>query len=140
MIKNEYVVTFDELDDVLKSHVNDLGMDLDKGKLESDKMNRDYEIEDLKDEIEELKEENKRLKLQVESLSGELGALYTSKLASIRGTTWKLDDGFEGIIVQTRCNAYMLIDKDSMNRWYDDEFTNEEIISELVKRGWRIKK
>ena len=34
----------------------------------------------------------------------------------------------------------MLIDVKTYNRWYDEEFTKEEIIGELVKRGWRIKK
>ena len=46
----------------------------------------------------------------------------------------------DAIVVQTKLDSYMLIDKETYNRWYDEEFTKEEIIGELIKRGWRIKK
>ena len=65
----------------------------------------------------------------------------TLKDTSIRGTVWYLNDyDQDAIIVQTKINAYMLVDKGTYNRWYEEEFTREEIIGELVKRGWRIKR
>ena len=101
------------------------------------------EWEDLKDDYEELKEENKKLKEELLSLQKELQAFYemTLKDTSVRGSTWYLNDyDQEAIVVQTKLDSYMLIDKETYNRWYDEEFTKEEIIGELIKRGWRIKK
>ena len=121
MSKNEYVVTFDELDDIL--------MD-------------DY-VDDLKTENKELRNENKKLKEELLSLQEELQAFYEMKLkdTSVRGTVWYLNDyDQEAIVVQTKLDSYMLIDKETYNRWYDEEFTKEEIIGELIKKGWRIKK
>ena len=115
------MVSYDELDDIL--------MD-------------DY-VDDLKTENEELRNENKKLKEELLSLQEELQAFYemTLKDTSIRGTVWYLDEyEEEAIVVQTKLDSYMLIDKGTYNRWYEEEFTKEEIIGELVKIGWRIKK
>ena len=116
----DYMVSYDELDDIL--------MD-------------DY-VDDLKTENNELRDENKKLKEELLSLQEELQAFYgmTLKDTSIRGTVWYLNDYDQGIVVQTKLYSYMLIDVKTYNRWYDEEFTKEEIIGELVKRGWRIKK
>ena len=117
----DYMVSYDVLDDIL--------MD-------------DY-VDDLKTENEELRNENKKLKEELLSLQEELQAFYemTLKDTSIRGTVWYLDEyQQEAIVVQTKLYSYMLIDKETYNRWYDEEFTKEEIIGELIKRGWRIKK
>ena len=117
----DYMVSYDVLDDIL--------MD-------------DY-VDDLKTENEELRNENKKLKEELLSLQEELQAFYemTLKDTSIRGTVWYLDEyQEEAIVVQTKLYSYMLIDKETYNRWYDEEFTKEEIIGELIKRGWRIKK
>ena len=120
-MSKDYMVSYDELDDIL--------MD-------------DY-VDDLKTENEELRNENKKLKEELLSLQEELQAFYemTLKDTSIRGTVWYLDEyEEEAIVVQTKLDSYMLIDKGTYNRWYEEEFTKEEIIGELVKRGWRIKK
>ena len=117
----DYMVSYDELDDIL--------MD-------------DY-VDDLKTENNELRDENKKLKEELLSLQEELQAFYemTLKDTSIRGTVWYLNDyDQDAIVVQTKLYSYMLIDVKTYNRWYDEEFTKEEIIGELVKRGWRIKK
>ena len=116
----DYMVSYDELDDILME---------------------DY-VDDLKTENEELRNENKKLKEELLSLQEELQAFYgmTLKDTSIRGTVWYLNDYDQGIVVQTKLYSYMLIDVKTYNRWYDEEFTKEEIIGELVKRGWRIKK
>ena len=101
------------------------------------------EWEDLKDDYEELKEENKKLREELFSLQEELQVFYemTLKDTSIRGTVWYLNDyDQDAIVVQTKLDSYMLIDAETYNRWYDEEFTREEIIGELIKRGWRIKK
>ena len=121
MENKDYMVSYDVLDDIL--------MD-------------DY-VDDLKTENEELRNENKKLKEELLSLQEELQAFYemTLKDTSIRGTVWYLDEyEVEAIVVQTKLYSYMLIDKETYNRWYDEEFTKEEIIGELIKRGWRIKK
>ena len=102
----------------------------------------DY-VDDLKTENKELKDENKKLKEELLSLQEELQAFYKMKLkdTSIRGTVWYLNEyEQEAIVVQTKLDSYMLIDRETYNRWYEEEFTKEEIIGELVKRGWRIKK
>ena len=120
-MSKDYMVSYDELDDIL--------MD-------------DY-VDDLKTENNELKDENKKLKEELLSLQEELQAFYemTLKDTSVRGTVWYLDDyDQDAIVVQTKINAYMLVDNGTYNRWYEEEFTKEEIIGELVKRGWRIKK
>ena len=120
-MSKDYMVSYDELDDIL--------MD-------------DY-VDDLKTENEELRNENKKLKEELLSLQEELQAFYemTLKDTSVRGTVWYLNDyDQDAIVVQTKINAYMLDDKGTYNRWYEEEFTKEEIIGELVKRGWRIKK
>ena len=120
-MSKDYMVSYDELDDIL--------MD-------------DY-VDDLKTENKELRDENKKLKEELLSLQEELQAFYemTLKDTSVRGTVWYLDDyDQDAIVVQTKINAYMLVDKGTYNRWYEEEFTKEEIIGELVKRGWRIKK
>lgn len=117
----DYMVSYDVLDDI--------PMD-------------DY-VDDLKTENEELRDENKKLKEELLSLQEELQAFYemTLKDTSIRGTVWYLDEyEEEAIVVQTKLYSYMLIDKETYNRWYDEEFTKEEIIGELIKKGWRIKK
>ena len=101
------------------------------------------EWEDLKDDYEELKEENKKLREELFSLQEELQAFYemTLKDTSVCGTVWYLKDyDQDAIVVQTKLYSYMLIDVKTYNRWYDEEFTKEEIIGELIKRGWRIKK
>ena len=121
MENKDYMVSYDVLDDIL--------MD-------------DY-VDDLKTENEELRNENKKLKEELLSLQEELQAFYemTLKDTSIRGTVWYLDEyEEEAIVVQTKLYSYMLIDKETYNRWCDEEFTREEIIGELIKRGWRIKK
>ena len=100
----------------------------------------DY-VDDLKSENEELRNENKQLKEELLSLQEELQSFYemTLKDTSIRGTVWYLDDyDQDAIVVQTKLDSYMLIDKETYNRWYDEEFTREEIIGELIKKGWRI--
>ena len=120
-MSKDYMVSYDELDDIL--------MD-------------DY-VDDLKIENKELRDENKKLKEELLSLQEELQAFYemTLKDTSIRGTVWYLNDyDQDAIVVQTKLDSYMLIDKETYNRWYDEEFTKEEIIGELIKKGWRIKK
>ena len=125
------MVSYDELDDILNDEF--------KLKLEKDDIDMPRLIEEnenLKNEIYFLKEENSKLK-------EELQAFYemTLKDTSVRGTVWYLEDyDQDAIVIQTKINAYMLVDKGTYNRWYEEEFTREEIIGELVKRGWRIKK
>ena len=130
-MSKDYMVSYDELDDILNDEF--------KLKLEKDDIDMPRLIEEnenLKNEIYFLKEENSKLK-------EELQAFYemTLKDTSVRGTVWYLNDyDQDAIVVQTKINAYMLVDKGTYNRWYEEEFTREEIIGELVKRGWRIKK
>ena len=126
MSRQKYVVCFDKQDEFRLKNEKD---DIDMPRLIE-------ENENLKNEIYFLKEENSKLK-------EELQAFYemTLKDTSIRGTVWYLDEyEEEAIVVQTKLDSYMLIDKETYNRWCDEEFTREEIIGELVKRGWRIKK
>ena len=126
MSRRKYVVCFDKQDEFILKNEKD---DIDMPRLIE-------ENENLKNEIYFLKEENSKLK-------EELQAFYemTLKDTSIRGTVWYLNDyDQDTIVVQTKINAYMLVDKGTYNRWYEEEFTKEEIIGELVKRGWRIKK
>ena len=131
MSKNEYVVAFDELDDILN---NEFKLRNERDDIDMPRLIE--ENENLKNEIYFLKEENSKLK-------EELQAFYemTLKDTSVRGTVWYLNDyDQEAIVVQTKLDSYMLIDKETYNRWYDEEFTKEEIIGELIKKGWRIKK
>ena len=125
-MSKKYVICFDRLDEFrLKSEKDDIDM---PGLIE--------ENENLKNEIYFLKEENSKLK-------EELQAFYemTLKDTSVRGTVWYLNDyDQDAIVVQTKLDSYMLIDKETYNRWYEEEFTKEEIIGELIKKGWRIKK
>ena len=126
MSRQKYVVCFDKQDEFILKNEKD---DIDMPRLIE-------ENENLKNEIYFLKEENSKLK-------EELQAFYemTLKDTSIRGTVWYLEDyDQDAIVVQTKINVYMLVDKGTYNRWYEEEFTKEEIIGELVKRGWRIKK
>ena len=126
MSRQKYVVCFDKQDEFRLKNEKD---DIDMPRLIE-------ENENLKNEIYFLKEENSKLK-------EELQAFYemTLKDTSIRGTVWYLDEyEEEAIVVQTKLYSYMLIDKETYNGWYDEEFTKEEIIGELIKRGWRIKK
>ena len=126
MSRRKYVVCFDKQDEFILKNEED---DIDMPRLIE-------ENENLKNEIYFLKEENSKLK-------EELQAFYemTLKDTSIRGTVWYLDEyEEEAIVVQTKLDSYMLIDKETYNRWCDEEFTREEIIGELVKKGWRIKK
>ena len=126
MSRRKYVVCFDKQDEFRLKNEKD---DIDMPRLIE-------ENENLKNEIYFLKEENSKLK-------EELQAFYemTLKDTSIRGTVWYLNDyDQDAIVVQTKLDSYMLIDKGTYNRWYEEEFTKEEIIGELVKRGWRIKK
>ena len=121
------MVSYDELDDILNDEFKK--DDIDMPRLIE-------ENENLKNEIYFLKEENSKLK-------EELQAFYemTLKDTSVRGTVWYLEDyDQDAIVIQTKINAYMLVDKGTYNRLYEEEFTKEEIIGELVKRGWRIKK
>ena len=86
------MVSYDELDDIL--------MD-------------DY-VDDLKTENKELRDENKKLEEKLLSLQEELQAFYemTLKDTSVRGTVWYLNDyDQDAIVVQTKINAYMLVDK-----------------------------
>ena len=122
-MSKDYMVSYDEF--ILKNEKDDIDMP-----------RLIEENENLKNEIYFLKEENSKLK-------EELQAFYemTLKDTSVRGTVWYLNDyDQDAIVVQTKLDSYMLIDKETYNRWYDEEFTKEEIIGELVKRGWRIKK
>ena len=126
MSRQKYVVCFDKQEEFRLKNEKD---DIDMPRLIE-------ENENLKNEIYFLKEENSKLK-------EELQAFYemTLKDTSIRGTVWYLDEyEEEAIVVQTKLDSYMLIDKETYNRWCDEEFTRVEIIGELVKRGWRIKK
>ena len=122
-MSKDYMVSYDEF--ILKNEKDDIDMP-----------RLIEENENLKNEIYFLKEENSKLK-------EELQAFYemTLKDTSVRGTVWYLDDyDQDAIVVQTKLDSYMLIDTETYNRWYDEEFTKEEIIGELIKRGWRIKK
>lgn len=122
-MSKDYMVSYDEF--ILKNEKDDIDMP-----------RLIEENENLKNEIYFLKEENSKLK-------EELQAFYemTLKDTSVRGTVWYLNDyDQDAIVVQTKLDSYMLIDKGTYNRWYEEEFTKEEIIGELVKRGWRIKK
>ena len=122
-MSKDYMVSYDEF--ILKNEKDDI-----------DIPRLIEENENLKNEIYFLKEENSKLK-------EELQAFYemTLKDTSVRGTVWYLNDyDQDAIVVQTKLDSYMLIDKGTYNRWYEEEFTKEEIIGELVKRGWRIKK
>ena len=126
-MSKDYMVSYDELDDILNDEFKK--DDIDMPRLIE-------ENENLKNEIYFLKEENSKLR-------EELQAFYemTLKDTSVRGTVWYLEDyDQDAIVIQTKINAYMLVDKGTYNRWYEEEFTREEIIGELVKRGWRIKK
>lgn len=126
MSRRKYVVCFDKQDEfILKNEKDDIDM---PSLIE--------ENENLKNEIYFLKEENSKLKEELQAFYG-----MTLKDTSIRGTVWYLDEyEEEAIVVQTKLDSYMLIDKETYNRWCDEEFTREEIIGELVKKGWRIKK
>ena len=100
-------------------------------------------IDDTIEENVELKEENKKLKEENNKLKEELQVFYEMVLkdTSVRGTVWYLNDyDQDAIVVQTKLDSYMLIDIETYNRWYDEEFSREEIIGELIKKGWRIKK
>ena len=122
-MSKDYMVSYDEF--ILKNEKDDIDMP-----------RLIEENENLKNEIYFLKEENSKLK-------EELQAFYemTLKDTSVRGTVWYLNDyDQDAIVVQTKLDSYMLIDKETYNRWCDEEFTREEIIGELVKKGWRIKK
>ena len=122
----KYVICFDRQDEFRLKNEKD---DIDMPELIE-------ENENLKNEIYFLKEENSKLK-------EELQAFYemTLKDTSVRGTVWYLDDyDQDAIVVQIKFDSYMLMDKETYNRWYDEEFTKEEIIGELIKKGWRIKK
>ena len=122
-MSKDYMVSYDEF--ILKNEKDDIDMP-----------RLIEENENLKNEIYFLKEENSKLK-------EELQAFYemTLKDTSVRGTVWYLNDyDQDAIVVQTKLDSYMLIDTGTYNRWYEEEFTREEIIGELVKRGWRIKK
>ena len=122
-MSKDYMVSYDEF--ILKNEKDDIDMP-----------RLIEENENLKNEIYFLKEENSKLK-------EELQAFYemTLKDTSVRGTVWYLNDyDQDAIVVQTKLDSYMLIDKGTYNRWYEEEFTKEEIIGELVKRGWGIKK
>ena len=126
-MSKDYMVSYDELDDILNDEFKK--DDIDMPRLIE-------ENENLKNEIYFLKEENSKLR-------EELQAFYemTLKDTSVRGTVWYLEDyDQDAIVIQTKINAYMLVDKGTYNRWYEEEFTKEEIIGELIKRGWRIKK
>lgn len=126
MSRRKYVVCFDKQDEFRLKNEKD---DIDMPRLIE-------ENENLKNEIYFLKEENSKLKEELQAFYG-----MTLKDTSIRGTVWYLDEyEEEAIVVQTKLNSYMLIDKETYNRWCDEEFTKEEIIGELVKKGWRIKK
>ena len=122
----KYVICFDRQDEFRLKNEKD---DIDMPRLIE-------ENENLKNEIYFLKEENSKLK-------EELQAFYEMKLkdTSVRGTVWYLNDyDQDAIVVQTKLDSYMLIEIETYNRWYDEEFTREEIIGELIKKGWRIKK
>mgnify|MGYP002508236520 CR=1 FL=1 len=126
MSRRKYVVCFDKQDEFRLKNEKD---DIDMPRLIE-------ENENLKNEIYFLKEENSKLKEELQAFYG-----MTLKDTSIRGTVWYLDEyEEEAIVVQTKLDSYMLIDKETYNRWCDEEFTREEIIGELVKKGWRIKK
>ena len=123
-MSKDYMVSYDELDDILNNEFQ-------------------LKIDDTIEENIELKEENKKLKEENNKLKEELQAFYEMALkdTSVRGTVWYLNDyDQDAIVVQTKMDSYMLIDIETYNRWYEEEFTREEIIGELIKRGWRIKK
>ena len=123
-MSKDYMVSYDELDDILNNEFQ-------------------LKIDDTIEENVELKEENKKLKEENNKLKEELQAFYEMALkdTSVRGTVWYLNDyDQDAIVVQTKMDSYMLIDIETYNRWYEEEFTREEIIGELIKRGWRIKK
>ena len=123
-MNKDYMVSYDELDDILNNEFQ-------------------LKIDDTIEENVELKEENKKLKEENNKLKEELQAFYEMALkdTSVRGTVWYLNDyDQDAIVVQTKMDSYMLIDVETYNRWYEEEFTREDIIGELIKRGWRIKK
>ena len=123
-MSKDYMVSYDELDNILDNEFQ-------------------LKIDDTIEENVELKEENKKLKEENNKLKEELQAFYemTLKDTSVRGTVWYLNDyDQDAIVVQTKLDSYMLIDIETYNRWYDEEFSREEIIGELIKKGWRIKK
>lgn len=135
-MSKDYMVSYDELDDILNElERNDINMPSMPSLIEENE-NLKEENEDLKEEINFLKKENSKLKEEVQ-------AFYEMefKSTSVRGSVWYLEDyDQDAIVIQTKCNTYMLIDKEAYNRWYDEEFSEKEIVGELVKRGWRIKK
>lgn len=138
-MSKDYMISFDELDDILNDEFR-----LETRKEDDiDMPSLIEEIENLKNEVYWLKDENDKLKEELLSLQDELQAFYKMKLkdTSVRGSVWYLDSyEQEAIVIQTKFDSYMLLDAETYNRWYDEEFTRDNVITELIKRGWRIKK
>ena len=95
-------------------------------------------VEQLIDENKELEEENKKLKKEIAKLTTRL--LISNEC--ILGSVWTLDQDYyvaEAQVVQINTVDLMLIDKKTYNRYYNETFSRDNIVDQLLERGWELK-
>ena len=90
--------------------------------------------------LSQLKEENEELKAQVVELQKQvelMKQLLTLDAESIRGSIWTRG-GYECVVIQADANEYLLIDMLSYNRYYNEKFRKETVVSSLIEKGWEL--
>lgn len=105
--------------------------------MELDFLECEYEDESLQ-KIKELEEENKKLKKEIAKLTTRL--LISNEC--ILGSVWTLDQDYyvaEAQVVQINTVDLMLIDKKTYNRYYNETFSRDNIVDQLLERGWELK-
>ena len=103
----------------------------------------------LRTTLELMEEENKRLEQEVNDLKKRMVLANADNVNSliktlihkcsggIKGTKWTKDEETV-VVVRADTDLYMIIDVKTFDRYYEEMLSEDQVIKELIARGWKL--
>lgn len=103
----------------------------------------------LRTTLELMEEENKRLEQEVNDLKKRMvlanadnvnsliKTLIHKCIGGIKGTKWTKDEETV-VVVRADTDLYMIIDVKTFDRYYEEMLSEDQVIKELIARGWKL--
>ena len=149
----EVVEATEEVDEVKEVKV--LNNTNDESKKEADE-NQDSKLKRLKADndvlrtsLELMEMENKRLEQEINDLkkrevlanADNVNSLIKTLIhkcsGGIKGTKWTKDEEIV-VVVRADTDLYMIIDVKTFDRYYEEMLSEDQVIKELIARGWKL--
>ena len=149
----EVIEATEEVDEMKEMKV--LNNTNDESKKEADE-NQDSKLKRLKADndvlrasLELMEMENKKLEQEVNDLKKRevlanadnvnslIKTLIHRCVGGIKGTKWTKDEEIV-VVVRADTDLYMIIDMKTFDRYYEEMLSEDQVIKELIARGWKL--